>query len=403
MPALDDFCREKLAALEKKHRRRQPATLRRLPGGYIEKNGKKLLSFSCNDYLGLSTDAAVQARVQALLAEYGEAGGSGASRLVTGNHPLYDALEAKLAALKGTEAACVFGSGYLANLSIIPALLGKGDLILADRLVHACMIDGAKLADARLLRFAHNDSDSLRQLLQQHRADHRHCLILTESVFSMDGDRAPLAALQALAEEYDSWLYVDDAHGLGVSAHSRNRASATLSAMASSLSPSPCRGRAGEGVDSIPLHMGTLSKAVGAYGGYLCASQPVIDYMKSTARGLIFTTALPPVVLAQALAGLEVIEQDTERVARPLALARRFTDALHLPEAQSAIVPMIIGEEATALAMSAALEEAGFLVSAIRPPTVPPGTARLRFTFSAAHREENVDRLVEAVQELSKK
>ncbi|MGG3814130.1 aminotransferase class I/II-fold pyridoxal phosphate-dependent enzyme, partial [Methylorubrum rhodesianum] len=305
------------------------------------------------------------------LARYGA--GAGASRLVTGNAPPLAALEARLARHKGKEAALVFGSGYLANLGIAPALVGAGDLILIDDLGHSCLFAGAKMSGAQVVRFAHNDVGQLRAALAAHRGAARRTLILTERVFSMDGDRAPLPEILSLAENYDAWTLVDDAHGLGV------------------VEPGL----------RAPLEMGTLSKTLGSYGGYLCASRPVIDLLTSRARSLVYTTGLPPASAAAALRALEIVEAEPERAARPLALARRFTARLGLPEAESPIVPVLVGEAEAALAVSAALETRGFLVVAIRPPTVAPGTARLRVAFSAVHDEGQVDALAEAVASLA--
>jgi 8-amino-7-oxononanoate synthase len=282
------------------------------------------------------------------------------------------ALEARLAAHKGKAAALVFGSGYMANLGIVPALAGAKDLILIDALGHSCLFAGAQVSGATMLRFRHNDIDHLRDLLSARRARHARALILTERVFSMDGDRAPLAAILGLAAEYDTWTLVDDAHGLGVV----------------------------EAGARAPLEMGTLSKTLGSYGGYLCASQAVIDLMTSRARSFVYTTGLPPASAAAALRALEIVEAEPERAARPLALARRFTARLGLAQAQSPIVPVLVGGAPEALALSAALEARGFLVVAIRPPTVPAGTARLRVAFSAAHTEDQVDALAQALIDL---
>ena len=375
---LDEFAAGKLAALERRALRRRLAETDRSAGGRAARDGAALVSFCCNDYLGLSQHPAVKRAAIDAVERHGA--GAGASRLVTGNHPLYAALEERLARLKGTEAACVFGSGYLANLGIPPSLVGPDDLIVADALVHASMQAGIRASRARAVFYAHNDMDDCRGLMREHRAGHRHCLIMTEGVFSMDGDRAPLAELCAIAEDYDAWLMTDDAHGLGVIGGGRGSAAAAGVA-----------GRA-------PLQMGTLSKAVGSYGGYLCASRPVIELMVNRARSLIYATALPPAAVAASIAALDLIENDSDLVEAPLRKARRFTAALNLPEAESPIVPLIVGDPAVALAASRALGESGFLVAAIRPPTVPEGTSRLRFTFSATHADEDIDRLVAAVR-----
>ena len=376
MRSLDEFANGKLAALERARLRRTPVVTVR-DGIYAERGGRRLLSFSCNDYLNLSRHPAIIKAAVDAAQRYGV--GAGASRLVTGNHPLYDELESRLARLKGTEAACVFGSGYLANIGIIPALAGSGDLILVDELSHACIHAGAKLCGATVQRYRHGDVAHAEALLAEHRGRHAHALIATDGVFSMDGDLAPLEHLSALAKRHDAWLLVDDAHGLGVVGHGRGSAFAN-------------------GGAEVPLQMGTLSKAVGAYGGYLCASQAVIDLMRTRARPFIYSTGLPPPVVAAAIAALDLIERDRSLTDAPLRKARLFTRALNLPEAQSAIVPVIVGEAEAALAASEMLEAEGFLVVAIRPPTVPQGTARLRFAFTALHPESEIERLAGIVR-----
>jgi 8-amino-7-oxononanoate synthase len=310
--------------------------------------------------------------------------GAGASRLVTGNHPLYETLEALLARLKGSEAACVFGSGYLANAGIIPALVGADDLILIDEFSHACIHAGAKLSGAATQIYRHADLAHAEQLLAAHRAGKKRALIATDGVFSMDGDLAPLAALSKLAQRFDAWLLADDAHGLGVVGGGRGSSFANGGAQDASF--------------EVPLQMGTLSKAIGAYGGYLCASRAVVDLMRTRARTLIYSTGLPPGVIAAATAALNVIERDPAYAAEPLRKARLFARALNLPEAQSAIVPVIVGDTDAALKASDLLRDQGFLVVAIRPPTVPVGTARLRFAFTAQHPDADIERLADIVR-----
>ncbi len=373
MRSLENFAAEKLAVLDVGSLRRELVVSARQENAVVWRNGRRLVSFSCNDYLNLSTHPDVIAASVAATREYGA--GAGASRAVTGNHPLYPALESRLAALKNTEAAVVFGSGYLANTGIIPALAGSPDVIFADALAHSCIWAGAKLSGAKIVVFAHNDTADLARHLAQHRAAHCHALIVTDSVFSMDGDLAPIAALADLAEAHDAWLMTDDAHGLGV------------------VPKIP-------GADRVPLQMGTLSKAIGGYGGYLCASATVIALIRNRARSFIYTTGLPPGAIAGAVAALDFIAANPAYAALPLAKARRFTGALGLPGATSPIVPVIIGEAAAALAASKTLEDKGFLITAIRPPSVAAGTARLRFTFTAMHGDADVARLAEAVKPL---
>src|SRR5579885_3311233 len=331
MRTLDDFAHRKLEELEHACLRRTLADSFRRDSLWIERDGRRFLSFSCNDYLNLSHHPAVKAAAIAAVERYGA--GAGASRLVTGNHPLLAELE-------------------------------------------------AKLARAETLVFRHNDVSHAEALLSQHRARGRHALLVTEGVFSMDGDRAPLKDLAVLCQAFDTWLMTDDAHGLGVIGNGRGSAAAA------------------GGAASVPLQMGTLSKAIGAYGGYLCASRPVVDLMPNRARTLIYSTALPPAMAAAAIAALTIIENDPGLTARPLAKARAFTARLGLPEAQSPVVPLILGPPEAALAASRKLAGKGFLVTAIRPPTVPADTARLRFAFTAMHPGEEIARLAEAVTSL---
>lgn len=377
--SLTAFAQDKLATLEAKSLRRTLIPTARLDGLWVEREGRRLLSFSCNDYLNLSHHPAVKAAAQAAVATHGV--GSGASRLVTGDNPIFAQLEARLAALKGAEAACVFGSGYLANSGIIPTFVGEGDLILVDELAHACIWSGAQLSRARIVPFRHNDMADLADRLAVHRGAADRTLIATDGVFSMDGDVAPLDEISALAQAHDAWLLVDDAHGLGVLGEGRGTAAMFPSA-------------------KIDLAMGTFSKALGGYGAYVCASAPVIDFIKTRTRTVVYTTGLPPANAAAALAALEVIAAEPERVAAVLAKARRFTRALNLPEATSAVVPIVLGEAERTLAAAKALEDQGFLVVAIRPPTVPAGTARLRVAFTAGHPDDEVDRLAAAVRPL---
>ncbi|MBN9566663.1 MAG: 8-amino-7-oxononanoate synthase [Alphaproteobacteria bacterium] len=378
MPSLEQFAKSKLAALEAVHRRRVLAETDRADAIHVVRDDRAMVSFSCNDYLNLTHHPAVKAAAVAAIERHGT--GAGASRLITGNHPLYSVLEDRLAQWKGAEAACVFGSGYLANAGIIPVLVGPDDLVLVDALSHSCLWAGAQLSRGHVEVFRHNDADHLRALLESNRGLYTRTLIVTDGVFSMDGDLAPLAALSALAEHYDAWLMSDDAHGLGVLGGGHGSASAC-----------------GEKV-KIDLQMGTLSKALGSYGGYLCASRPVIDLIKTRARTLVYSTGLPPASVAAALAALDVMAADPALCRRPLDNARAFTRGCDLALAESPIVPLILGEEARALAASKTLEEEGFLVTAIRPPTVPAGTARLRFAFTAGHTAADIVRLCTVVR-----
>ncbi|WP_168073250.1 8-amino-7-oxononanoate synthase [Caulobacter sp. SSI4214] len=381
MQSLDAFADEKLASLDAKSLRRRLKPSRRHDGAVVERDGRRLISFSCNDYLGLAHHPLVRAAAAEAALNYGA--GAAASRLVTGDHPLLSDLEKGLAHLKGTEAACVFGSGYLANLGAIPTLVGPGDVILVDALAHACLWAGAQLSGARIVPFAHNDMADLERRLETERPRARRALVATDGVFSMDGDIAPLDQLSVLCQAHDAWLLSDDAHGVGVLAQGRG---------SGALFPEA----------RIPLQMGTLSKALGSYGGYLCGSRAVVDLLKTRARTLVYATGLPPASAGAALAALNIIDADPGLTETPLAKARLFTRRLGLPDAESPIVPVIFGGAEAALAASAALESQGFLVVAIRPPTVPEGTARLRLAFSAVHDDADVIRLADAIAHLRK-
>ncbi len=379
MPTLEAFAQAKLDALEHAHLRRALTETVREDGIWVERAGCRLLSFSCNDYLNLTQHPAVKQAAIAAVQRYGA--GSGASRLVTGNHPLYAELEARLARLKQAEAALVFGSGYLANSGIIPVLIGRDGLVLVDELAHACIFAGAQLSRGKVLSFRHNDVGHLRELLSAQRRAHDHALVVTDGVFSMDGDLAPLAALLDAADAHDAWLMSDDAHGIGVVGGGRGS-----SFIGNTHVP-------------VPLQMGTLSKAIGAYGGYLCASAPVIDLMRNRARTFIYSTGLPPSAVAAAIAALDVIEREPAYAALPVEKAKLFTRRVGLPDAVSPIVPIVLGEAEAALFASRLLFDEGFLAAAIRPPTVPDGTARLRLTFTAQHPVEEIERLAELVRE----
>lgn len=375
-PSLDDAARSKLAALERRSLRRRLTTTSRPSATRCVRDVADLVSFSCNDYLGLSHRPEVVAASIEATRRYGA--GAGSARLVNGNHPLYAELERRLATLKGSEDAVVFGSGYLTNVGTIPALVGRGDLILMDELCHSCLLTGATLSGARVLEFHHNDVAHAAELLATERAAHDRCLLLTDGVFSMEGDLAPLPALAELCTTHDAWLMSDDAHGLGVVGGGRGSSFATTPPAA------------------VPLQMGTLSKAVGSYGGYLCTSRAVAELVRNRARSFVYSTGLPPGVVAAASRALDLIATDSALVSRPVALARQFTAALGLPPAQSPIVSLVMGTATRALEAADALLAAGFLVAAIRPPTVPAGTSRLRLTFSAEHTEAEVAALAAA-------
>lgn len=379
MHSLDQFAQNWLDQREANNLRRAVTETAPSDGIFVIRKGRRLLSFCSNDYLNLTQHPALKQAAKEAIDRFGV--GAGASRLITGSHPLYTELEIRLARLKGTEAACVFGSGYLANSGIIPALAGEGDLIVADELAHSCIRTGMSLSGAELALFRHNDVTHAREILAARRGHCQHALLVTEGVFSMDGDLAPLAELAELAGQYDAWLMTDDAHGIGVLGDGRGSSFAGGQAI------------------PVPLQMGTLSKAIGGYGGYLCASKAVIDLMQNRARTMIYSTGLPPATIAAAIAALGVIERDPAYAALPLQKAQNFTALTNLPRATSPIVPLLIGDADKAMTAAKLLEDEGFLVVGIRPPTVPEGTARLRFAFTALHDDRDIARLANIVRE----
>ena len=359
------FAAEKLGGLKARDIKRDLHPTWRKPGGRVERGGKTYLCFCDNDYLGLSQDARVIEAAKDAAGHYGA--GAGASRLVVGDHPLNAALEEKIAAFKGMPAARLFGSGYMANIGVIPALVGKGDLIVMDELSHACMHAGAQLSGATIAVFDHNDPASAARAFET-AAPYRQGLLLTETVFSMDGDQAPLTALAKVVEEKNGWMMTDDAHGFGVVKIDNPAA----------------------------IQMGTLSKAVGAYGGYVCGPAEFIELLISRARSFVYTTGLPPATVGAAIKAVDIIETEPEHSAKALANAALFCDLIGAPKPESCIVPILIGEAKPALEISERLADAGYLVTAFRPPTVAAGTARLRFTFSAAHEEKDVRAVADA-------
>ncbi len=347
-------------------------------------NGQTALLFCSNNYLGLAEHPVLaQAAANAAL-RYGTS--SAASRLVSGSHLLYDLLEEKVADWKGTEASLVFNSGYAANTGIIAALAGKGDVIFSDRLNHASILDGARLSGARLVRYSHNDMDALKRLLGQHQTDGLR-LIVTDGVFSMDGDIAPLNALADLAEQFQALLMVDDAHGGGVLGQ-QGKGSAELCGVTA----------------RIPILMGTFGKALGSYGAYVACSQLMREYLINKARSLIFSTSLPPAVLAASSAAVELIRSPEGDLLRlkttenSLLLRNLLQQSgFSVPDGSTPIIPLLVGSAETTIRFSTRLLEQGVFVQGIRPPTVPAGTSRLRCTVMASHTPEQIRQAAEAI------
>lgn len=342
-----------------------------------------LLNFCSNDYLGLANHPEVVRAFTDAAHRYGV--GSGASHLVTGHGPEHEALEAELAAFCGRERALVYSTGYMANLGAIGALADQNALIVADKLNHASLIDGARLAGSTMKRYRHGDAGHAAELLAAIPAEVDSRLLVTDGVFSMDGDLAPLSDLARAAQAARAWLVVDDAHGLGVIG-ATGRGSCEHFALSAR---------------EVPVLVGTFGKAFGSFGAFVAGDADLIEFLIQKSRTYIYTTALPPAVAAATRAALRISERERWRREKALALAQRLAAALP-PEAlvagiASTIVPVLAGDSARALALAASLEKQGFLVGAIRPPTVPPGTARLRVTLSAAHEEAQVDALAAAI------
>ena len=378
--------RTALAEIDRQHLRRTRRTVDAFPlqdsRAEVVVDGRRLVDFSSNDYLGLARHPALAAAMSESAAFAGA--GSGASHLVTGHGQEHQRLEEELAEFTGRDRALLFSTGYMANLAVIATLADRGEVVALDRLNHASLIDGTLLSGARFSRYAHGDPADAERVLKEHNS---LCTVLaTDGVFSMDGDIARLPTLARLARAYKAWLVVDDAHGIGV------------------LGPT------GRGLveqfeldsDDVPVLVGTLGKAFGSFGAFVAGPADLIELLVQKARTYIYTTAMPQPVAAATRKALQIVQQEPWRRERVLALAARFRAAarqldLHLSASETPIQPVILGGADFAVRAQNELLEAGFLVVAIRPPTVPAGTARLRITFSAAHTEDQVDALVEAL------
>jgi 8-amino-7-oxononanoate synthase len=401
--SFDEELNRRLATLHAQGLHRELRRVDSPPGTRIRIDGRALLNFSSNDYLGLANDPILKEAATQAVEKFGA--GSGASRLVCGSLAPHHDLEEALAYFKGAEAALSFSTGYATAIGTICALLGKDDVIVLDKLVHACIVDAARLSGAKIRAFAHNDLENLEKILKWVAANSRHpspatrnTLIVTESIFSMDGDAAPLREIVALKEKHGAWLMVDEAHATGL--YGKNR-----------------RGLAEEsGVsERIEIQMGTLGKAVGASGGYICGSRPLIDFLVNRARSFIFSTAPVPAAAAAATAGVRFIQSPAGETRRkflwtrveqcrtgilPVSDSAKDGDRRDACPTLSAILPVIVGDEARAVATSAALREQGIFVPAIRYPTVARGKARLRVTVTATHTTEEINLLVAALNKI---
>jgi len=381
----DEPVREWLAARDDANQWRVRRCLTTPQGPLIEIGGKPLINFCSNDYLGLANHPAITAAFKRGVDEYGV--GSGASQLICGHSKVHAELEEQLAVFTGRERALVFSNGYMANLAVISAFAGRADHVIGDRLNHASLIDGARLSGARFRRYPHADCRGLERILSSVKGG--HILVVTDSVFSMDGDLAPLPEIAGICRQHGARLMVDDAHGFGV------------------------LGKTGAGaleafeIDSaaVSILMGTFGKALGGYGAFVAGDADIVEYLIQAARPYIYTTALPPALAVAAAESLRLIREEPDRSEYLYSLIDHYKQTvseLGLPAYASStpIQPLILGEAGRALQISEALREAGYYVAPIRPPTVPSATSRLRITLSASHSREQVDGLLETVSTL---
>lgn len=384
-----DFLEEELREIKAKGLYREFKTIRANPGEWVVIGEKKLLNLCSNNYLGLAGDPGVKQAAAAALEAYGF--GATASRLVAGNYELYDRLEKEIAGFKGTEAALVFNSGYTANLGVISTLVGRGDIIVSDRLNHASIIDGIILSGAEHRRYKHRDVDYLEKNLKNS-GGYRRKLIVTDTVFSMDGELAPLKEIVELKEKYGAVLMIDEAHGGGV-----------FGASGKGLAEA-------DGVSgAVDINMGTFSKAFGGAGAYVAGSKALIEYLRNKCRSLIYTTGLPPTVIGGLLEALRIVREEPWRRERLLVKAAGFRKALrekgfNTLDSESQIIPIVTGSTLQTLEFSRRLFDRNLLLTAIRPPTVPVNTARLRVTLMATHSDDDLamalEKLVETGREI---
>jgi len=354
-------------------------------GVLVHCDGRELLSFCSNDYLGLASDPRLAESMREGTRRYGV--GSGAAHLISGHSAAHHALEDELAALLGAGRALLFSTGYMANLGVLSALLGRGDTLLQDKLNHASLIDGATLCGAKLRRYRHGDMQGLQRMLD---GAEGQCLVASDGVFSMDGDLAPLSEMANLAKQHDAALMVDDAHGFGVLGE-QGRGSVAA---------------AGLGFAEVPVYMATLGKALGTAGAFVAGSEDLIETLIQRARSYVYTTAMPAALAEATRTSLRIMAEEQWRRDHLQLLVKRFRDGaislgLQVMDSSTPIQPVLLGDAETAVRWSNSLLEQGILVTAIRPPTVPQGSARLRVTFSAAHQPEQVDRLLEAMRPLA--
>ncbi len=375
-----------LEALKQKHLYRKRRLLQSPQGTQVLLDNKPYLAFCSNDYLGLANHPDVVAAFQSAANECGV--GGGASHLVNGHHQQHHALEEELAEFTGRDRVLLFSNGYMANIGAVNALLGKGDLVLEDRLNHASLLDAGLLSGARFQRYQHANPTSLQQYLSKPGYDNKRKLVVTDGVFSMDGDIPPLPELAQSCKETNAWLMVDDAHGFGTLGENGGG----------------CVEHFNLGQDDVQILMGTLGKAFGTSGAFVAGSELLVETLIQKARTYIYTTAMPPAIAAATRVSLKLLQKESWRREHLAELIKRFrhgADQLgyELMDSASPIQPLVIGSEEKALKLTAWLENKGVLITAIRPPTVPKGTARLRVTFSADHTLKQVDTLLELLDQ----
>lgn len=382
---LDDVLLQALAERRAQNLYRTCRVLSSPQGPEVNINGQSMLSFCSNDYLGLANDPRVIHRFKQAADEMGV--GSGAAHLVNGHNYYHQALEEALAEFTNRPRALLFSTGYMANMGVISSMLNKQDAVYEDKWNHASLIDGGLLSGARFQRYLHKDLDNLDRRLQKTQANHK--MIVTDGVFSMDGDCADLPQLAATAKQHNAWLMVDDAHGFGV------------------------LGETGAGLceaqnvshDDVPVLMATLGKGLGTAGAFVAGSDALIEYLTNFARPYIYTTAMPAAVAAATLTSLQIVKTESERRAHLCSLISRFRSGAEqlgyeLMPSSTPIQPIVVGEADKALKMAEALQQKGIHVTAIRPPTVPEGTSRLRITLSASHSESHIDQLLQALNDI---
>jgi len=382
-----DFIQEGLNYLKQQNLYRHLNTMNTAQAAKTMVNGKECILLSSNNYLGLTEHPELKAAAKEAVDLWGT--GSGGSRLITGNMRLHEELEETIARFKGTEAAIVFNTGYMANMGAITALMGQKDIIFSDELNHASIIDGCRLSQAKTVIYPHKNTSVLEKLMQEN-SGYRHTFIITDGVFSMDGDLAPLPRLVELAEKYNAWLMIDDAHATGVMGH---RGAGTAEHF----------GLEGK----IPIQIGTLSKAIGSSGGFVAGSYDLIDFLRNKARSFIYSTALSPSVIAAALAGFKVL-QEFPQIRENLHLNAQYLRSglkeigYTILTEESPVLPVLIGDANKTMQMAKQLLDLGVFAPGIRPPTVPQGMSRLRVTVMATHTREDLDKALTAFEQAGK-